>query len=37
MDDFGKHPTHESFTERELDILRLMALDLSNREIADKL
>ena len=37
MDDFSKHTTHESFTERELEILRLMALGLSNREIADKL
>ena len=37
MDDFGKHPTHETFTEREMEILRLMALGLSNREIADEL
>ena len=37
MDDFGKHPTHESFTARELEILRLIALGMSNREIADEL
>jgi predicted ATPase/DNA-binding CsgD family transcriptional regulator len=37
MDDFGKHLIHELLTEREQETLRLMALGLSNREIADEL
>lgn len=37
MDDFSSSPTQESFTGRELEILRLMALGMSNREIADEL
>jgi ATP/maltotriose-dependent transcriptional regulator MalT len=37
MDNFGGSSTQESFTERELEILRLMALGLSNREIANEL
>ncbi len=37
MDDFGDLSPPESFTKRELEILRLIALGLSNREIADEL
>jgi predicted ATPase/DNA-binding CsgD family transcriptional regulator len=37
MDVFGQYPAPESFTPRELEILRLAALGLSNRGIADEL
>src|SRR5262245_7392787 len=37
MDDFSSYPISESFNEREREILRHMALGLSNREIADAL